>query len=172
VPENHVAPEKVAFERHLLLGDPDWSDRTIADRNTLPRKKQYEYVGPGSISPPPEDVYYESSTAPPPPYKSPDGGYKSPAADGGCRVNEDDAHMEESSRKSSGDDVFCPACAHHSSSQQNSSNRESRDELNAFLSFCVFAFFNVFAFLHKSNVKGMNISYACVYSIFIASEMD
>ena len=40
---NHVEPEKVAFERRLLLGDPDWGSRTIADRNTLPRKKQPEY---------------------------------------------------------------------------------------------------------------------------------
>ena len=43
VSENHVEPEKVAFERRLLLGDPDWGSRTIADRNTLPRKKQPEY---------------------------------------------------------------------------------------------------------------------------------
>ena len=94
---NHVAPEKMAYERHLLLGDPDWSNRTIADRNTLPRKKPYDYER-GSISPP-EEVYYSSQKSPMTPVES------------------------GNSRKSS-DDVFCPACAHQS--QQNSSNRESR----------------------------------------------
>ena len=97
---NHIAPEKVAYERHLLLGDPDWSNRTIADRNTLPRKKAFDQYERGSISPP-EEVYYSTQ--------------KSPITPPGSGA----------SRKSS-DDVFCPACAHQSASQHTSSNRESR----------------------------------------------
>jgi len=38
----HIQADKVAFERRLLLGDPDWSNKTTADRNTLPRKKGHE----------------------------------------------------------------------------------------------------------------------------------
>ena len=67
---NHVPPDKVAFERHLLLGDPDWSNRTIADRNTLPRKKEQ---CSGSASPP-DEVYYSSNKSPiPPPPATGDG---------------------------------------------------------------------------------------------------
>ncbi|XP_059084910.1 filaggrin-like [Tigriopus californicus] len=96
---NHIAPEKVAYERHLLLGDPDWSSRTVADRNTLPRKKQYDFER-GSVSPS-EEVYYSNQKSPVTP-------------------------MESGNSRKSSDDVFCPACAHQSSSQHNSSNRESR----------------------------------------------
>ena len=103
---NHLPPDKVAYERHLLLGDPDWSSRTVADRNTLPRKKQFDPYDRGGSITPPEDVY---STA---------------GAPGGPTQVLTPAESA-ASRKSS-DDVFCPACAHQSSSQPNSSNRESR----------------------------------------------
>eukprot|EP00095_Tigriopus_kingsejongensis_P006841 maker-scaffold82_size396747-snap-gene-2.35 protein:Tk06841 transcript:maker-scaffold82_size396747-snap-gene-2.35-mRNA-1 annotation:"protein kinase c zeta type-like" len=95
---NHIPPEKVAYERHLLLGDPDWSTRTVADRNTLPRKKQYDFER-GSVSPS-EEVYYSNQKSPVTP-------------------------MESGTSRKSSDDVFCPACAHQSS-QHTSSNRESR----------------------------------------------
>ena len=60
--QNHIEPEKMAFERRLLLGDPDWSMRTAADRNTLPRKKGDGGV-PLSGS---ESEYYDRGPGPPP----------------------------------------------------------------------------------------------------------
>lgn len=93
---NHVEAEKVAFERRLLLGDPDWSSRTAADRNTLPRKKAPFYER-GSMS---DGIYVKNS-------------HHSPAT----------TPVDSVSRKS--DDLFCPACAQHSASQQ-SNNRDSR----------------------------------------------
>ena len=95
--ENHVEPEKVAFERRLLLGDPDWGSRTIADRNTLPRKKQPEYDKNS-------EVFYGTCNS------------------SNSRERRSSSKMattppDSMSRKS--DDNFCPACA------QNS-NRESR----------------------------------------------
>ena len=96
---NHVEPEKVAYERRLLLGDPDWSNRTIADRNTLPRKKQPEYdKSSGS-----EALY-------------------APKGNPSQRHSPAVTPLDSGSRKS--DDVFCPACAHHSATSQ--SNRDSR----------------------------------------------
>ena len=53
----------MAFERRLLLGDPDWSMRTAADRNTLPRKKGDGGV-PLSGS---ESEYYDRGPGPPQP---------------------------------------------------------------------------------------------------------
>ena len=86
---NHVEAEKVAFERRLLLGDPDWSSRTVADRNTLPRKKAHEYDR-GSTS---EGIYGKNGHSP----------VTTP--------------VDSGSRKS--DEMFCPACAQHSATQSN-----------------------------------------------------
>ena len=86
---NHVEAEKVAFERRLLLGDPDWSSRTVADRNTLPRKKGLEFDrGSGS-----EGIYGKNGHSP----------VTTP--------------VDSGSRKS--DEMFCPACAQHSAAQAN-----------------------------------------------------
>lgn len=98
---NHVEPEKVAFERRLLLGDPDWSSRTVADRNTLPRKKQPEYDKSSN-----SEMFYGTTSGGGRSGKSPEISQTPP---------------DSLSRKS--DDVFCPACAQHS---QANSNRESR----------------------------------------------
>jgi len=83
---NHVEAEKVAFERKLLLGDPDWSSRTVADRNTLPRKKHHDYER--SLTS--EALYGKNG--------------HSPAT----------TPIDSVSRKS--DDTFCPACAQHNTS--------------------------------------------------------
>ena len=101
VPENHVEPEKVAFERRLLLGDPDWGSRTIADRNTLPRKKQPEYDKNS-------EVFYGTCNS---------SGANSRG--GGRRSSSKMATTPPDSLSRKSDDNFCPACA------QNS-NRESR----------------------------------------------
>lgn len=84
---HHVEAEKVAFERKLLLGDPDWSSRTIADRNTLPRKKPHDYERTSTS----QALYGKNG--------------HSPAT----------TPIDSVSRKS--DDTFCPACAQHSASQ-------------------------------------------------------
>lgn len=118
--ENHVEPEKVAYERRLLLGEPDWANRTLADRNTLPRKKQPEYDkssgsealysgGEGSSGQPPgrEEYIHDNSGHSPPTTPLDSGSHKS-------------------------DEIFCPACAHQSSQAASSSrgdinsNRDSR----------------------------------------------
>ncbi len=116
---NHVSPEKVAYERHLLLGDPDWSNRTAADRNTLPRNKReaFEQCSDrgGSVTPPPggaggasgaeESVYYSGT---------PDGG--AATVGGGTGVVRPGGTPltpgESGASRKSSDDVFCPACAH------------------------------------------------------------
>ena len=100
---HHVEPEKVAFERRLLLGDPDWGSRTIADRNTLPRKKQPEYDKNS-------DAIYGSSAA------NSSRGRRGSSKMGGGGGN---STPPDSLSHKSQDDNFCPACA------QNS-NRESR----------------------------------------------
>ena len=136
---NHVEPEKVAYERRLLLGDPDWGNRTLADRNTLPRKKQHEYdKSSGS-----EALYSggeESSEQP-----AGVGGFR-PGAGGAhasSRSGMDDCMLDEDMRNSppttpldsgshKSDEIFCPACAHQSSQAASSSrgdinsNRDSR----------------------------------------------
>ena len=120
---NHVEPEKVAYERRLLLGDPDWANRTLADRNTLPRKKQPEYDkssgsealysgGEGSSEQPPRTGVGDSILR--------DNVRHSPAT----------TPLDSGSHKS--DEIFCPACAHQSSQAASSSrgdinsNRDSR----------------------------------------------
>ena len=111
--ENHVEPEKVAFERRLLLGDPDWGSRTIADRNTLPRKKQPEYDKNSDRD---NNAIYGASTAC-------TGGASTSNSSRGRRGSSKmvSTPPDSLSRKSmeEEDDNFCPACA------QNS-NRESR----------------------------------------------
>eukprot|EP00093_Oithona_nana_P000535 00535.XXX_122_829_1 [CDS] Oithona nana genome sequencing. len=92
----------VAFERRLLLGDPDWGSRTIADRNTLPRKKQPEYDKNS-------DAIYGSSAA-----------NSSRGRRGSSKMDKNNSETPpDSLSHKSQDDNFCPACA------QNS-NRESR----------------------------------------------
>ena len=112
--ENHVEPEKVAFERRLLLGDPDWGSRTIADRNTLPRKKQPEYDKNSVID---NNAIYGASTA------CTGGATSTSNSSRGRRSSSKmvSTPPDSVSRKSmeEEDDNFCPACAQHS-------NRESR----------------------------------------------
>ena len=112
---HHVEPEKVAFERRLLLGDPDWGSRTIADRNTLPRKKQPEYDKS-------QEVVYNSSR-------------------GSDRRASSKTPPDSISRKS--DENFCPACAQNSnresrvsfgslaSSSRGSSNQNRENTRNS-----------------------------------------
>jgi hypothetical protein len=114
-PENHVEPEKVAFERRLLLGDPDWGSRTIADRNTLPRKKQPEYDKNST-----PEVFYGTTTATAPAHSS-NRGVPVNTTTAGRRSSSKMAITPPDSLSRKSDENFCPACAQH-----NSSNRESR----------------------------------------------
>ena len=106
--ENHVEPEKVAFERRLLLGDPDWGSRTIADRNTLPRKKQPEYDKNSVID---NNAIYGASTA------CTGGATSTSNSSRGRRSSSKmvSTPPDSVSRKSmeEEDDNFCPACAQH-----------------------------------------------------------
>ena len=108
--ENHVEPEKVAFERRLLLGDPDWGSRTIADRNTLPRKKQPEYDKNSVMID--NNAIYGASTA--------CTGGAGTSTSNSSRGRRSSSKMvstppDSVSRKSmeEEDDNFCPACAQH-----------------------------------------------------------
>ena len=120
---NHVEPEKVAYERRLLLGDPDWANRTLADRNTLPRKKQPEYdKSSGS-----EALYSGGVGLSGQP---PGGGVGSSMLQDNMRHSPATTPLDSGSHKS--DELFCPACAHQSSQAASSSrgdinsNRDSR----------------------------------------------
>ena len=121
---NHVEPGKVAYERRLLLGDPDWANRTLADRNTLPRKKQPEYdKSSGS-----EALYSGGEGSSEQPHGVPMGDYiiQSPHSNRSPPTTP----LDSGSHKS--DEIFCPACAHQSSQAASSSrgdinsNRDSR----------------------------------------------
>ncbi|CAB4057308.1 unnamed protein product [Lepeophtheirus salmonis] len=79
-----ASSDRIAYERHLLLGDRDWSEKTVADRNTLPRKKN------------PSDFEKTSTPSPPP--------FNISTIDNSVFKGGEDSESKKS------EDLFCPAC--------------------------------------------------------------
>eukprot|EP00096_Caligus_rogercresseyi_P013742 TRINITY_DN6346_c0_g1_i1.p1 TRINITY_DN6346_c0_g1~~TRINITY_DN6346_c0_g1_i1.p1 ORF type:complete len:338 (-),score=124.52 TRINITY_DN6346_c0_g1_i1:183-1196(-) len=105
---------RLAYERRLLLGGPEWSSRTPADRNTLPRKGKEG--GGGTSSTPDESLLWQNSIlgGGSSSKKSEDGG-EDGVVGGGTTDGEDE---EE-------EDIYCPAC--HASRVSFGSLSSSRD---------------------------------------------